>query len=163
MYHLVSMYSFLTLAVYPQYSKNVLGTVLAKNKVKIIVNIPWFPVKNDVSGNLRSWDIIIVSHVEWTLAYFYSCHINEALKTTLSALFDFSNSIYSGLFSSQSYKCRVICSSSCRYCSSVSNWIFDWLKINKEKPSVNILAKSDPATLVIFYFEQVFIYCICSH
>ena len=91
MYDLVSMYSILTLAVYPQYSKKVLGTVLAKNKVKIIVNIPWFAMKNDVSGNLRSWDIIIVSHVEWTLAYFYSCHINEALKTTLSALFDFSN------------------------------------------------------------------------
>ena len=40
---------------------------------------------------LRSWVIITDPHVEWTLLYFYGCHGNRALKTTLSALLDFSN------------------------------------------------------------------------
>ena len=71
--------------------------ILAKNKVKIVVNILWFAAKNHIFANeqkwhvgkLRSWVIIIVPHVEWTLVYFYSCHSNGALKTTLSVLFNF--------------------------------------------------------------------------
>ena len=79
----------------PSVSKMVFWTILAKNKVKIIVNIPWFVIKNHTFaseqkwyvGKLRSWVIIIVPHVKWTLLYFHSCHSSGALKTTLSVLF----------------------------------------------------------------------------
>ena len=42
-------------------------------------------------GKLRSWVIITGPHVEWNIVYFYGCHSNGALKTTLSVLLDFSN------------------------------------------------------------------------
>ena len=79
----------------PSVFKKVAWTILAKNKVKIIVNIPWFLIKNYTFASeqkwharkLRSWVIIIVPHVKWTLLCFYICHSNGALKTTLSVLF----------------------------------------------------------------------------
>ena len=79
----------------PSVFKKVFWTILAKNKVKIIVNIPWFVIRKRTFtseqkwhvGKLRSWVIIIVPHVKWTVLYFYSCHSNGALKTTLSVLF----------------------------------------------------------------------------
>ena len=79
----------------PSVFKKVAWTILAKNKVKIIVNIPWFVIRKRTFtseqkwhvGKLRSWVIIIVPHVKWTLLYFHSCHSSGALKTTLSVLF----------------------------------------------------------------------------
>ena len=79
----------------PSVLKKVFWTILAKNKVKIIVNIPWFIIKNhafakeqkwDV-GKLRSWVIVIVPLVKWTFLYFCSCHRSRALKVTWSVLF----------------------------------------------------------------------------
>ena len=79
----------------PSVFKKVFWTILTKNKVKIVVNILWFVIKNHTFANeqkwhvgkLRSWVIIIVPHVKWILLYFYGCHSNGALKTTLSVLF----------------------------------------------------------------------------
>ena len=61
----------------------------------MVVKIPWFVIKNYTFvteqkrhvGKLRSCVITIVPHVKWTLLYFYGCHSNGALKTTLSVSF----------------------------------------------------------------------------
>ena len=79
----------------PSVFKKVFWTIVANNKVKIVANIPWFIIKNHTFANeqkrhvgkLRSWVIIIVPHVKWTLLYFHSCHSSGALKSTLSVLF----------------------------------------------------------------------------
>ena len=79
----------------PSVFKKVFWIILAKNKVKIVVSIPWFVIKNRTFANKQKWHvgklrscvIIIVPHVKWTLLYFYGCHSNGALKTTLSVLF----------------------------------------------------------------------------
>ena len=84
----------------PSVFKKVLRAILAKNKMKIIVNMLWFAKlrKLENVGKLRSWVIKIVPHVEWTFLYFYSCHSNGALKTTLSVSFNFSNQYISRVF-----------------------------------------------------------------
>ena len=79
----------------PSVFKMVFWTILTKNKVKIIVKIPLFVTKNHIfakeqkwlAGKLRSWVIIIVPNVKWTLLCFYSYHSNGALKTALCVLF----------------------------------------------------------------------------
>ena len=61
----------------------------------MVVNIPLSVIKNHTFateriwhvGKLRSCVIIIVSHVKWTLLYFYGCYSNGAWKNTLSVLF----------------------------------------------------------------------------
>ena len=62
----------------PSVFKKVFWTIVANNKVKIVANIPWFIIKNHTFANeqkrhvgkLRSWVIIIVPHVKWTLLIF---------------------------------------------------------------------------------------------
>ena len=90
----------------PSVFKKVLRAILAKKKMKIIVNMLWFAIRNHIFANeqkwnvgkLRSWVIKIVPHVEWTFLYFYSCHSNGALKPTLSVSFNFSNQYISRVF-----------------------------------------------------------------
>ena len=79
----------------PWVFKKLFWTIFAKNELKIVVNIPWFVIKNHTFATeqkwhvdkLRSWVIIIVPHVKWTLLYFYSCHSNGVLETTLFYFF----------------------------------------------------------------------------
>ena len=79
----------------PSVFKKVFWIILAKNKVKIVVSIPWFVIKNRTFANKQKWHvgklrscvIIIVPHVKWTLLYFDSRLGNGDLKTKSPVFF----------------------------------------------------------------------------
>ena len=85
-------------------------------------------------GKSSSWVIITAPHGDWTLTYFYGCHDNGALKTTLSVLLDSSNPYISGAFLQSVATNGAL--NVLHYPGSVLVFqieFFDWLKVNKEK------------------------------